>query len=112
MPHAILGNGGRVCASYLSLSNSPYLTLPYHPHYYYSHPPPPASTNHWQIELLAPVRQFDFSTMTDVLFTVRYTTLDGGAVWRKQATIGALDYLKVLLEGQESGAFLMLDLKH
>jgi hypothetical protein len=66
----------------------------------------------WRIELPAPVRQFDYATMTDVIFTVRYTALDGGAIWRKQATMGALDYLKVLQEGQESGAFLMLDLKH
>jgi hypothetical protein len=43
---------------------------------------------------------------------VRYTALDGGAVWRNLATTDALDYLKVLQQGQESGAFVMLKLEH
>lgn len=39
----------------------------------------------WRLELTAPLPQFDYSTISDVVFHVRYTAREGGDVLRGQA---------------------------
>ena len=63
----------------------------------------------WQLDLPAPFRQFDYNTISDVVISLKYTALEGGAVWRKTATEAVIEHRKRLQERQEDGgAFLTL----
>ncbi|UKZ80126.1 hypothetical protein TrVFT333_007891 [Trichoderma virens FT-333] len=65
----------------------------------------------WKLELPSPFRQFDYNSIGDVLFTVKFTSLEGGATWKNQATQAARDFRSQIDEslGNE-GAFLFVDL--
>ncbi|UKZ54354.1 hypothetical protein TrVGV298_008162 [Trichoderma virens] len=59
----------------------------------------------WKLELPSPFRQFDYNSIGDVLFTVKFTSLEGGATWKNQATQAARDFRSQIDEslGNEGG---------
>ncbi|KAK3292012.1 uncharacterized protein B0H64DRAFT_329848 [Chaetomium fimeti] len=66
----------------------------------------------WKLELPGPFRQFDYATIGDVLVTVQYTALEGGAAWKKLASDAVREFRSVLQDEDGSGgAFLMVDIK-
>ncbi|EHK19562.1 uncharacterized protein TRIVIDRAFT_132119, partial [Trichoderma virens Gv29-8] len=66
----------------------------------------------WKLELPGPFPQFDYHTISDVLFTVQYTALEGGAMWKQQASDAVRKFRSELKEdlGHE-GALLLVDLR-
>lgn len=50
----------------------------------------------WRLELPAEFRQFDYQTISDVVFHVRYTARDGGASLRAAAATGLTQALKTM----------------
>ncbi|KAH6847215.1 hypothetical protein B0I37DRAFT_309234 [Chaetomium sp. MPI-CAGE-AT-0009] len=67
----------------------------------------------WKLELPGPFRQFDYATIGDVVLTVQYTALEGGAAWKRLASDAVRAFRSELQDGVGGGggAFLMLDLK-
>lgn len=65
----------------------------------------------WHLELPSPVKQFDYSSISDVVMHVRYTALQGGGTWRTVAHQAVLDFHNKLHAQAESGLVSMLDLK-
>jgi hypothetical protein len=66
----------------------------------------------WKLELPSPFRQFDYNSIGDVLFTVNFTSLEGGAAWKNQATQAVRDFRSQIDEGLgNEGAFLFIDLR-
>ncbi|KAJ5736885.1 uncharacterized protein N7483_002010 [Penicillium malachiteum] len=69
----------------------------------------------WRLELPAPYPQFDYDTISDVVLTLRFTSLEGGAAWKKQASEAVVNHHKTLLaaqgtEGDDNGNFFVIDL--
>jgi hypothetical protein len=63
----------------------------------------------WKLELPASFRQFDYTTISDVILHVRYTARQGGSQLRVEAT----EHLQRLLkEANESGLALVFSLQH
>jgi hypothetical protein len=63
----------------------------------------------WKLELPASFRQFDYSTISDVILHVRYTARQGGSQLRGKAT----EHLQQLLtEANASGLALVFSLPH
>ncbi|SDW57229.1 hypothetical protein SAMN05444487_104152 [Marininema mesophilum] len=61
----------------------------------------------WRLELPASFRQFDYNTIADVIFHVRYTARQGGTPLREQA----INHLKSLVEeASTSGLAILLSL--
>jgi len=63
----------------------------------------------WHLELPRDLRQFDYSTISDVILHVRYTVRSGGADFAAQAVAAAEN---IIASAQDSGLALMLSLKH
>jgi hypothetical protein len=63
----------------------------------------------WKLELPAIFRQFDYTTISDVILHVRYTARQGGAQLRSKAA-GHIQQL--LTEANESGLALVFSLQH
>ncbi|KAJ1329746.1 Tc toxin complex TcA C-terminal TcB-binding domain-containing protein [Microdochium nivale] len=76
----------------------------------------------WKLEFPAPYPQFDYRSISDVLFTVRYTALDGSALWQKEATDAVRKFRSEVGGGggssggggsdkdQGQGAYILVDL--
>ncbi|KAK3338689.1 hypothetical protein B0T25DRAFT_599373 [Lasiosphaeria hispida] len=66
----------------------------------------------WKLELPGPFPQFDYRTISDVLLTVQYTALEGGAIWKNLASDAVRKFRSELKEdlGHE-GALLLVDLQ-
>lgn len=63
----------------------------------------------WSLQLPAAFRQFDYTTISDVILHVRYTAREGGALLRGKA----VEHLKLGLENADtSGLALLLSLMH
>jgi hypothetical protein len=63
----------------------------------------------WKLELPASFRQFDYTTISDVILHVRYTARQGGSQLRGKAT----EHLQELLaEANASGLALVFSLQH
>ncbi|KAF5636140.1 toxin subunit [Fusarium sp. NRRL 52700] len=68
----------------------------------------------WSLELPTVVRSFDYSTISDVILHVRYTSVDGGPLLRNAAN-QAVKTFRSRVEGLSSegpGLFAMFDLKN
>jgi len=67
----------------------------------------------WRIELPAKIREFDYSSITDVLTQLRYTARDGGDKIVTAAEGAVEAYLKTV-EGlsQDQGLFAFFDILH
>ena len=67
----------------------------------------------WRLELASKFRQFDYDTMSDVIMTVRYTSMDGGDKLRVPAEQSVLAYIKSIEDlSQNTGLFAAFDLRH
>lgn len=67
----------------------------------------------WRLELASKFRQFDYDTMSDVIMTVRYTSMDGGDKLRASAEQSVLAYIKSIEAlSQDAGLFAAFDLRH
>lgn len=65
--------------------------------------------SHWQLELPAEFRQFDYNSISDVVLHVRYTARQGGGPLRE----GAVAHLQTLFEAAESSGLVhMISLPH
>jgi hypothetical protein len=67
----------------------------------------------WQLEMPTVFKQFDYSTISDVIIHVRYTARDGGTGY-KALVEGALRELlnELLLEAGRTGLYRAFDLRH
>jgi uncharacterized coiled-coil protein SlyX len=66
----------------------------------------------WQLDLPTGFRQFDYSTMTDVILTVRYTSRNGGDKLKQPASDSVVAYIKSVEDlSQTQGLFAVFDLK-
>jgi hypothetical protein len=67
----------------------------------------------WRLELPTAVKQFDYNTISDIVLHVKYTTLQGGAAFRKAASGAASAFQKTAVGlSLSEGMFAMLDLKN
>ncbi|ODM16219.1 hypothetical protein SI65_08218 [Aspergillus cristatus] len=65
----------------------------------------------WRLELPGPFHEFDYRSISDLVLTMRYTAIDGGAIWKKTASDAVVGFRKELNNDLENcGAFLQLDL--
>lgn len=65
----------------------------------------------WKLELPNPFRQFDYNSIADVLFTIQFTSLEGGAIWRDEAAQSAHDFrANINKDIGNDGAFLLVNL--
>ncbi|KAF2469532.1 uncharacterized protein BDR25DRAFT_304310 [Lindgomyces ingoldianus] len=68
----------------------------------------------WSFTLPSAIHSFDYSSITDVVLTLRYTALDGGDKLRKVASDVVADYMKVMLGAgapEGKGLFTYFDLR-
>ena len=67
----------------------------------------------WRLELPARFRQFDYDSITDVIWRIRYTARDGGALAAQQATLELQNAVNELVatEGRQ-GLALLMSLRH
>lgn len=66
----------------------------------------------WSIELPASFRQWDYSTMSDVIMHIRYTSKDGGDKLGGVAAGAVTDFIKSVENlSQDQGLFALFDLK-
>lgn len=66
----------------------------------------------WRLELPGEVRQFDYSTISDVILHVRYTAREGGSSLRTLAAGTLLEKLQEIRQDlSRTGLHVMLDLK-
>ena len=66
----------------------------------------------WKLEFPGPYPQFDYRSISDVLVTIHYTALEGGALWKSEASDAVREFRSQLdqqLDGS-SGAYLLFDL--
>jgi hypothetical protein len=63
----------------------------------------------WKLELPASFRQFDYTTISDVILHIRYTARQGGSQLRSKATKHIQELLK---EANASGLALVFSLQH
>ncbi|PVH76117.1 hypothetical protein DL98DRAFT_497477 [Cadophora sp. DSE1049] len=67
----------------------------------------------WSFTLPSAIHSFNYSSITDVVLTVRYTSLDGGEKLRDIASSVVADYFKTILDAgapDGSGLFTFFDL--
>ncbi|KAJ6110921.1 hypothetical protein N7486_003156 [Penicillium sp. IBT 16267x] len=50
----------------------------------------------WRLELPSPYLQFDYDSISDVIFTLRYAALEGGPAWKKRASDAVINYHQTL----------------
>jgi hypothetical protein len=63
----------------------------------------------WNLELPTDVRQFDYDTISDVIFHIRYTAREAGGLLRK----GAVDNLKAAIaDAQLAGSVRLFSVRH
>ncbi|KAH8757823.1 hypothetical protein F5882DRAFT_307201, partial [Hyaloscypha sp. PMI_1271] len=66
----------------------------------------------WRFELPESFRSFDYSTIADVILTLRYTALDGGDKLKAAAARAVSDNIKSIEDAQkDTGLFTLFDLK-
>ncbi|MGI0486474.1 transposase family protein [Pantanalinema rosaneae CENA516] len=67
----------------------------------------------WQLEIPTAFKQFDFNTISDVIFHLKYTARDGGSSFRAlvESTLTAL-LQEMLLTASRTGLYVALNLKH
>ena len=66
----------------------------------------------WRLQL-PDFRQFDFTTIADVVLTIRYTSLDGGDKLRSTAAQAVKKYVGDVEDlARDQGLFAVFDLKH
>ncbi|KAK6529744.1 putative Insecticidal toxin complex protein TccB2 [Arthrobotrys megalospora] len=68
----------------------------------------------WSLELPSAMHSFDYSTITDVVMTIRYTSLDGGDKLKEVASGVVADYIKAIRDASSAdgeGLFTFFDLK-
>jgi hypothetical protein len=66
----------------------------------------------WRFELPSAFHVFDYSTITDVVMHIKYTSLDGGDKLKKAASDTTLKYVKTMQDAsQDQGLFAVFDLK-
>jgi Tc toxin complex TcA C-terminal TcB-binding domain len=63
----------------------------------------------WQLELPASIRQFDFSTISDVILHLRYTAREGGDALRSQALSNLEDSIGA---GKTVGSIRLFSMRH
>jgi hypothetical protein len=63
----------------------------------------------WQLELPATIRQFDFSTISDVILHLRYTAREGGDALRSQALANLEDLIGA---GKTVGSVRLFSMRH
>jgi len=67
----------------------------------------------WRIELPDTFRQFDYDTMTDVIFRFRYTSMDGGDKLKQPASGSVTDFIKSVEDlSREQGLFAAFDIRN
>jgi hypothetical protein len=62
----------------------------------------------WRLELPASLRQFDYTTITDVILRVSYTARDGGVTLQSAAVAGLADALKEMELGPGASGLMRL----
>lgn len=67
------------------------------------------AVSEWQLELPADIRQFNYDTISDVIFHLRYTAREGGAVLRN-AAVGNLK--AGIEEAQSVGSVRLFSVRH
>jgi Tc toxin complex TcA C-terminal TcB-binding domain/Neuraminidase-like domain len=68
----------------------------------------------WSFQLPKAMHAFDYSTITDVIMTIRYTSLDGGDKLRDIASDTVADYINVIRDAGSAdgeGLFTFFDIK-
>lgn len=66
----------------------------------------------WDLQLPTALKQFDYETITDVLLTIRYTSLDGGAQLQAAASGAVTAFIKSVENlSQDSGLVALFDLQ-
>ncbi|KAK6511383.1 putative Insecticidal toxin complex protein TccB2 [Arthrobotrys musiformis] len=68
----------------------------------------------WSFELPTAIHNFDYSTITDVVMTIRYTSLDGGDKLKEVASGVVAEYIKAIRDASSAdgeGLFTFFDLK-
>jgi hypothetical protein len=67
----------------------------------------------WRIELPDTFRQFDYDTMTDVIFRLRFTSMDGGDKLKQPASNSVSEFVKSVEDlSREQGLFAAFDLRN
>jgi hypothetical protein len=67
----------------------------------------------WRIELPDTFRQFDYDTMTDVIFRLRFTSMDGGDKLKQPASNSVSEFIKSVEDlSRDQGLFAAFDLKN
>jgi hypothetical protein len=67
----------------------------------------------WRIELPDAFRQFDYDTMTDVIFRFRYTSMNGGDKLKQPASGSVTDFIKSVEDlSREQGLFAAFDIRN
>jgi hypothetical protein len=62
----------------------------------------------WRLELPSPVRQFDYNSITDVLLTFHFTSLNGVSAWRDEAARAVRDFRAYVNEDYGGGGTCLL----
>ncbi|TXH37734.1 MAG: hypothetical protein E6Q92_10430 [Burkholderiaceae bacterium] len=66
----------------------------------------------WRLELPADIRQFDYSTISDVILHVRYTAREGGSGLRTLATTSLAEKLQEIAQGlTKAGLHVMFNIR-
>jgi hypothetical protein len=67
----------------------------------------------WSLSLPTHIRQFDYTSITDVVMHLKYTSLDGGPTLKGAAMDAASKNLEaVLTEGKEGGLYALFDIRN
>lgn len=67
----------------------------------------------WKLSLPADFKQFNYSTITDVIIHMRYTSVDGGDKLKTAASGALLNYLTSVEDlSQQEGLFTLFDVQH
>jgi len=67
----------------------------------------------WRIELPTEVKQFDYSTISDVILHIRYTAREGGSSMKTAANAVVKDQLNAIRQGLgQDGLHLAINMKH
>ncbi|KAF1983002.1 hypothetical protein K402DRAFT_361709 [Aulographum hederae CBS 113979] len=66
----------------------------------------------WRLELPSAFRQFDYSTISDVVMHMNYTSLNGGDGLKAAASKSVMEHIKDVTDlSRDQGLFAMVDLK-
>jgi Tc toxin complex TcA C-terminal TcB-binding domain/Neuraminidase-like domain len=69
----------------------------------------------WSLELPSAVHQFDYATISDAIFHVKYTAREGGDTFKTDVQNGLLDQLQLLereMNAAQKGLFLAFNLRY